>query len=442
MSHRWSGFTGPKFGLLVLVTIATLIEIVVARPPSYVGDYIWVPCYNDDMVYKINVSTSQIEHQIRVGDGPCGIAVGPKYVYVTHRFSPYLYRISKNVDMVADSIDLGSVMAFGIGVAVAPDSFAYVVGRLHMTASTYDMARIAKISPNGIVVDTASLGYIDAEYTSGSGIHYPAEHVLNCLGIGLDGAGTAVIPWSRSYNIASGVFLVNIWDLSFTNHAVAPGTFGYRGAGMSFDAVGRGWNPGYRLSTSYFVTYSPSAGWSNVPVPSGAIAWTFDLTVDTSGNIWTARDSTGLIKYTPATSTLQTYTLGTQPTGMAIDRNGYLWVSLRDQNKVAKFDLNGNQIGSSIIVGDYPMGIGDMTGYECPTAIPPCCNGRTGNVNMTGIVDSADLASLINYLTGGGYALPCIVAANINALGIVDSADLAALVSYLTFAGFRLPNCP
>jgi hypothetical protein len=73
--------------------------------------------------------------------------------------------------------------------------------------------------------------------------------------------------------------------------------------------------------------------------------------------------------------------------------------------------------------------------------ILPCCIGTAGNVTGTGIVDSADLAALVSYLTGGGYVLPCHDAANVNGTGIVDSADLAALVSYLTGGGYVLPNC-
>ena len=71
-----------------------------------------------------------------------------------------------------------------------------------------------------------------------------------------------------------------------------------------------------------------------------------------------------------------------------------------------------------------------------------CCTGFTGNVNMTGIVDLADLSALVSYLTGGGYALPCPAEANVNGAGIVDLSDLSALVSYLTGGGFVLPTCP
>jgi hypothetical protein len=71
-----------------------------------------------------------------------------------------------------------------------------------------------------------------------------------------------------------------------------------------------------------------------------------------------------------------------------------------------------------------------------------CCQGERGNVNVTGIVDSADLSAQVNYLTNGGFIPPCTDAANVNGTGIVDSADLAALVNYLTNGGYVLPNCP
>ena len=60
---------------------------------------------------------------------------------------------------------------------------------------------------------------------------------------------------------------------------------------------------------------------------------------------------------------------------------------------------------------------------------------------MTGIVDLSDLSSLVSYLTGGGYVLPCNDEANVNASGIVDLADLSSLVSYLTGGGYVLSTC-
>ncbi|MFZ1683203.1 MAG: hypothetical protein WAU88_03640 [Candidatus Zixiibacteriota bacterium] len=70
-----------------------------------------------------------------------------------------------------------------------------------------------------------------------------------------------------------------------------------------------------------------------------------------------------------------------------------------------------------------------------------CCQGVTGNVNSVGIVDLADLSSLVSFLTGGGYVIRCKAEGNINGLGIVDLADLSSLVSFLTGGGYTFPAC-
>ncbi len=83
-------------------------------------------------------------------------------------------------------------------------------------------------------------------------------------------------------------------------------------------------------------------------------------------------------------------------------------------------------------------GFDAILGQINPTS---CCVGTTGNVDVTGIVDLADLSALVSYLTGGGYILTCEAEANVNSSGIVDLGDLSALVSYLVGGGYVLPNC-
>jgi hypothetical protein len=98
-------------------------------------------------------------------------------------------------------------------------------------------------------------------------------------------------------------------------------------------------------------------------------------------------------------------------------------------------------------VGQTAVGPGTSTNYKLNQGFwqnvsNSCCVGKRGNVNMSGIVDLADLSVLVNFLTGGGYVFPCYDAANVNGLGIVDLADLSVLVSYLTGGGYVLPSCP
>jgi hypothetical protein len=79
---------------------------------------------------------------------------------------------------------------------------------------------------------------------------------------------------------------------------------------------------------------------------------------------------------------------------------------------------------------------GDGIGDAC------CCAGFRGNINGGGTIDLSDLSSLVNYLTGGGYQIPCPNSANVNGVGSVDLADLSSLVSYLTGGGYTVIACP
>ena len=71
-----------------------------------------------------------------------------------------------------------------------------------------------------------------------------------------------------------------------------------------------------------------------------------------------------------------------------------------------------------------------------------CCVGSTGDINGVGIVDLSDLTALVNYLTGGGFSIPCQTEANVNNLGIVDLSDLSALIAFLADGTYLFSNCP
>jgi hypothetical protein len=73
---------------------------------------------------------------------------------------------------------------------------------------------------------------------------------------------------------------------------------------------------------------------------------------------------------------------------------------------------------------------------------PSCCQGRRGNVNMSGVIDLADLSALVSYLTGGGFVLPCYEAADINGNGVVDLGDLSCVVDMFTGGFCQGAPCP
>jgi hypothetical protein len=79
---------------------------------------------------------------------------------------------------------------------------------------------------------------------------------------------------------------------------------------------------------------------------------------------------------------------------------------------------------------------------KTPSLLQSCCIGTTGNVNLIGAVDLADLSLLVSFLTGGVPSLPCPEEANANGQGAVDLADLSLLVAVLTGAPGSFASCP
>lgn len=111
-------------------------------------------------------------------------------------------------------------------------------------------------------------------------------------------------------------------------------------------------------------------------------------------------------------------------------------------------DCNSNGVADKIDIQNGTSSDGNSNGVPDDCEVIVCCEGTTGNVNMGGIVDLADLSLLVAYLTlpvQDKPVLPCIEEANVNGLGIVDLGDLSLLVAYLTVPAPgkpALPNCP
>lgn len=107
-------------------------------------------------------------------------------------------------------------------------------------------------------------------------------------------------------------------------------------------------------------------------------------------------------------------------------------------------DCNGNGITDATDIASHFSADANFNGVpdECDQMI--CCEGTTGNVNLSGGVDISDLSILISYLTVMPRpGLACEAEANVNAADGIDLSDLSVLISYLvTTPQSALPNCP
>lgn len=339
--------------ITILYTVLLLVTPTCILEASALDQYLWVPNFYDNTVSKVDVNSHTVEATIPVGTKPAGIAVGRDFVYVTHRRSSFLYRISKATDAVYDSIDLGGVMAFPIGVATDREGYIFVVGRRHFDHLTDpDSAFLAKLNLQGAVDTSIFLEMIDPH----------AEDVaMRRIGIGLSSKECGFVPWTRAWDSHTGVIEFNTYDLSITNYPISHHF--YRGPGVGIDTSGNGWTAGCREDLANITELAPGLGLTHYDMPGDWQDRRGDVVVDIQQSIWVST-ITGLFKLIPETQQVDQFAVGAAGGGLACDINGYIWATFPDSNKVKKFDLSGNQVGSSVEVGNYPLGYGDMTGYE------------------------------------------------------------------------------
>jgi len=328
------------------------------------GRYLWVPNYGDNTVSKVDVETHAVVATVPVAVGPSGIAVGRDYVYVTHRYSSRLYRLSKDLDIVYDSLDLSAIMELPIGVAIDSIGYAYVVGREHFDTVGTDLAFLVKIDPQGFIDTSMSLFPIDL-YSQ-----------LGTIGIGLSRSGIGFLPWRRAWDLNTGIVEFNTADFSWTNYSIS--YLYYRGQGVGIDNEGNGWTAGCRSSssTANITRLEPGVGLTHYSTPTVWDNVSGGVVVDPQGSVWVSTGG-GLLKLNPETQQVDEYNVGLAGGGLACDTNGYIWAVFPDSNKIKKFDLSGNQVGASVEVGLTPLGYGDMTGYECPRSLAPDPNPNT-----------------------------------------------------------------
>jgi hypothetical protein len=404
---------------------------------------------------------------------------GPEDVFVA--------KLSPSGNSLAYSTYLGgSGNEEGYDIKVDKSGSAYVTGATNSTdfptVSPFDgglsgttNAFVTKLSPTG-----SSLVY--SSYLGGSINDYGER-------IAIDGSGNAYLtgrtessdfPTVSPFHVSLGgsvdAFVTKVnpagSNLVYSTYLGGSGQeFGY---GIAVDSFGSAYLTGWTSSTDFptanplhgslgggpedvFVTKLSPNG--NSLVYSTYMAGSsneegYDIAVDLTGSAYVigSTHSSNFPTVSPIDGTLNgttdAFAFRLSPTGSSLVYSTYLGGSNDDYAWTIALDTAGSAyLTGSTKSPDFPTASpfdGSWNGGWDAYVIKlkgGCCTGTSGNVNLAGGVDLADLSALVSYLTGGGYLLTCIPEANVNGSGAVDLADLSALVSYLTGGGYVLPSC-
>ena len=340
-------------GIFGILMCSLVLFMMTPGPALGVRDkYLWVPNFEDHTVSKIDVETHEVVATIPVGENPAGIAVGSDLVYVVCTRSSSVFRIGKEADTVYDVIDVSEVMEYPIGVALSDDGYAFVVGREFLEEPCPVQSTVlAKVNPAGLIEASTSLVGICGNEME--------------IGIGINLRGDGYVPWTRAYDLNTGFIHFSADDLTYTNYHIDYKY--YRGPGVGIDKEGNGWTTGSRdpSRTANFSKLNPDEGLTHYEIPRVLAGYINrgGVLVGPQQSVWLGT-SHGLFKLIPESGQIDAFDVGDPYGGLALDFYGYIWAVFPEDNEARKFDLSGNQVGPSVEVGIYPLGYGDMTGYE------------------------------------------------------------------------------
>ena len=379
------------------------------------GDTAWVQTYNGpvnawDYAYAIAVDTSGNAY---VTGWSGGSGTSDDYAtikYYSNGDTAWVRRYDGPGDYSYDH---------AIAIAVDDSGNVYVTGWSGGSGTNDDYATI-KYYPNG---DTAWVrryngptNYDDqasAIAVDDSGNVYVTGSSYN--GLNYDYATIKYYPdgdtaWVRRYNGPG-----NDWDGAY---AIA-----VDGSGNVY-VTGRsgGSGTGYDYATIKYYPNGDTAWVRRYNGPENSIDAAYAIAVDGSGNIYVTGISGGGATISDY-ATIKYYSNG-----------DFAWV--RRYNGPG----NGEDCSYAIAVNDsgyvYVTGSSPGSGTDLDYATIKYVQFLCGDVNKDGVVNSADVSYLINYLfIGGPTPVPILHVGDVNQDEAVNSADVAYLINYLFIGG-------
>ncbi len=401
-----------------------------------VGAVLTYPFTNVSQNHTISATFAINTYTITASSDPNG-TVAPSGVTTVNYGGAQTYTITPTTgyhvaDVLVDGISVGAVLTYAFANVTVNHTISatFVLDTFTITASS---------DPNGAVtpagVTTVTYGGAQTyAITPNTGYH-----VADVLVDGVSVGAVLTYPFSNvtANHTISATFAVN--EFTITASAGVNGSISPSGAvhvtygeNRTFDVTAE---PGYEIDvvTVDNVAVGAVASYTFTAIAADhSIHATFKAS-QVAPQITSSPVLIGMIgspySYTVTASGLPspTFALTVKPLGMTIDVSSGLiqWLSTSGGD----YDVT--------VTASNTVGTADQS-YVLHVE---CCNGKRGNVELTGFIDLRDLSALVSFLTGGGFVPACMESANVNGQGAVDIGDLSALISFLTGGSFELVDC-
>ena len=325
-------------------TDSKLATINVVPKGSPAPSYAYIPNFNSGTVSVIDTATNTYPDTVKVGLGPCGVAVnqaGTK-VYVTNSKSNTVSVIDTATKDVTATVPVGYKYN-PFGIAVTPDGTkVYVTNR----------------DINGVSVIDAVTNTVTAMVPVGS---YP-------LGVTVNQAETKVYVANRYSNT------VSVIDTA-TNTVTATVKIGFGPRGVAVNQAG----------TKVYVTNCESNDVSVIDTDSNTIAATvpvgrypFGVAVGPDGTkVYVANEGSNNVSVidTATNTVTATVHVGNSPYGIAAAPDGTkIYVANFKSSTVSVIDTATNKVTVTVHVGSNPIAFGQFTGPLPAQPVLPVTN--------------------------------------------------------------------
>lgn len=184
--------------------------------------------------------------------------------------------------------------------------------------------------------------------------------------------------------------------------------------GLGLDSQGDIWNAMWTNNT--VVELNPAGGLNLGPVPTGGNCSRGVVVTKADNDVWIANSCDSTVTRLGNNGLLKaTIPVGGQPTGVAVDAAGKVWVTNYDTNNVMRIDPAVNAVDLTVDIGPGagPYNYSDMTGS---TLIAPPNKGTWTVVHDSGIADAIWRTVSWHDLTPGDSTLVVAAASSIDGI--------------------------